>query len=234
MSSNPPSFALKVLVVDDQPLIRRGLALTLAAEPGIDIVGQAADGEEAIALARRHRPDIVLMDLKMPRMSGVAATRTITDELPGTQVVVLTTYDTDELVFDAIRAGAQAYLLKDATEEELIETMRAVHRGESRLQPQLARKVLEELRRTQVQAVTASSAPRAREPQDATFTPQESRVLELIAQGLSNREIAQAVSLAEGTVKNYASRIMEKLHVRSRTELAVKALQRRHGGDIGH
>ena len=234
MSSTPPSPALKVLVVDDQPLIRRGLALTLAAEPGIDIVGQAADGEEAIALARQHRPDIVLMDLKMPRMSGVAATRTITDELPGTQVVVLTTYDTDELVFDAIRAGAQAYLLKDATEEELIETMRAVHRGESRLQPQLARKVLEELRRTQVQAAAASSAPRAREPQDATFTPQESRVLELIAQGLSNREIAQAVSLAEGTVKNYASRIMDKLHVRSRTELAVKALQRRHGGDVGH
>lgn len=235
MSSTPPSPVLKVLVVDDQPLIRRGLALTLAAEPGIDIVGQAADGEEAIALARQHRPDIVLMDLKMPRMSGVAATRTITDELPGTQVVVLTTYDTDELVFDAIRAGAQAYLLKDATEEELIETMRAVHRGESRLQPQLARKVLEELRRTQIQAATASSAaPRAREPQDATFTPQESRVLELIAQGLSNREIAQAVSLAEGTVKNYASRIMEKLHVRSRTELAVKALQRRHGGDVGH
>ena len=234
MSSNPPSFALKVLVVDDQPLIRRGLALTLAAEPGIDIVGQAADGEEAIALAHRHRPDIVLMDLKMPRMSGVAATRAITDELPGTQVVVLTTYDTDELVFDAIRAGAQAYLLKDATEEELIETMRAVHRGESRLQPQLARKVLEELRRTPVPSATASSAPRARDPQDATFTPQESRVLELIAQGLSNREIAQAVSLAEGTVKNYASRIMEKLHVRSRTELAVKALQRRHGGDVGH
>lgn len=203
MSSTPPSPVLKVLVVDDQPLIRRGLALTLAAEPGIDIVGQAADGDEAIALARQHRPDIVLMDLKMPRMSGVAATRTITDELPGTQVVVvLTTYDTDELVFDAIRAGAQAYLLKDATEEELIETMRAVHRGESRLQPQLARKVLEELRRTQIQAATASSAaPRAREPQDATFTPQESRVLELIAQGLSNREIAQAVSLAEGTVK---------------------------------
>ncbi|HMN83894.1 MAG TPA: response regulator transcription factor [Burkholderiaceae bacterium] len=234
MSSNPPSFALKVLVVDDQPLIRRGLALTLAAEPGIDIVGQAADGEEAIALAHRHRPDIVLMDLKMPRMSGVAATRAITDELPGTQVVVLTTYDTDELVFDAIRAGAQAYLLKDATEEELIETMRAVHRGESRLQPQLARKVLEELRRTPVPSATASSAPRARDPQDATFTPQESRVLELIAQGLSNREIAQAVSLAEGTVKNYVSRIMEKLHVRSRTELAVKALQRRHGGDVGH
>jgi DNA-binding NarL/FixJ family response regulator len=141
-----PEGRIRLLVVDDQPLIRRGLAVMLATEPGIDVVGQAADGGEAIEAARRDRPDVVLMDLQMPRVGGVAATRVISNELPGTQVVVLTTFDTDELVFDAIRAGAQAYLLKDAPESEVIDTIRAVHRGESRLSPNIARKVMEQFR----------------------------------------------------------------------------------------
>ncbi|MFT3800958.1 MAG: response regulator transcription factor [Burkholderiaceae bacterium] len=221
------SPAIRVLVVDDQPLIRRGLALTLGTEPGIEIVGQAADGQEAIELARALRPDVVLMDLKMPRVGGVAATRAITGERPATQVVVLTTYDVDELVFDAIRAGAQAYLLKDADEAEIVETIRAASRGESRLQPQIARRVMEELRR-------AGSAERAAPPPDddddaEPMTAREAQILELIAEGLSNKDIARRMSLAEGTVKNYTSRIMDKLHARSRTELAVKALRRRRG-----
>jgi DNA-binding NarL/FixJ family response regulator len=213
---------IRVLVVDDQSLIRRGLAVILATEPDIAVVGQAADGQEAIDVARRERPDVVLMDLQMPRLAGVAATRAITAELPQTQVVVLTTFDTDELVFEAIRAGAQAYLLKDAPESEVLETIRAVHRGESRLSPNIARKVMEQFRRL------PAGAPPARDGDAASLdalTAREERILALIAEGKGNREIARTVFLAEGTVKNYVSRIMEKLHARTRTELAVKALR---------
>jgi DNA-binding NarL/FixJ family response regulator len=213
---------IRVLVVDDQSLIRRWLAVILATEPDIAVVGQAADGQEAIDVARRERPDVVLMDLQMPRLAGVAATRAITAELPQTQVVVLTTFDTDELVFEAIRAGAQAYLLKDAPESEVLETIRAVHRGESRLSPNIARKVMEQFRRL------PAGAPPARDGDAASLdalTAREERILALIAEGKGNREIARTVFLAEGTVKNYVSRIMEKLHARTRTELAVKALR---------
>lgn len=226
IEGDPP---IGVLVVDDQPLIRRGLALTLGLIPGIRIVGQAADGEQAVTLARACRPDVVLMDLKMPRMGGVAATRAITGELAATHVVVLTTYDTDELVFDAIRAGAQAYLLKDASEEQVVETIRAVCRGESRLQPQLARKVMEELRRTG--SASAASAESVGDDLDgAPISRREEQLLDLISQGLSNKEIARVMSLAEGTVKNYTSRIMSKLHARSRTELAARVLSKRRQG----
>jgi DNA-binding NarL/FixJ family response regulator len=219
---------IRLLVVDDQPLIRRGLAVMLGTESDIDVVAQAADGEEAIQAARRHHPDVVLMDLQMPRVGGVAATRTIVGELPGTQVVVLTTFDTDELVFDAIRAGAQAYLLKDAPEPEVLETIRAVHRGESRMSPNIARKVMEQFRLLPARAGAPEAAPPPRDDGPASLdalTAREARILALIAEGLSNKEIARTVFLAEGTVKNYVSRIMEKLHARTRTELAVKALR---------
>lgn len=218
---------IRLLVVDDQPLIRRGLAVMLATEPDIDVVGQAGDGAEAIEAARRDRPDVVLMDLQMPRVGGVAATRTIVGERPETQVVVLTTFDADELVFDAIRAGAQAYLLKDAPEAEVLDTIRAVHRGESRLSPNIARKVMEQFRLLPARAGTAGPAPtKDDEPAGLdALTAREERILALIAEGKSNKEIARTVFLAEGTVKNYVSRIMEKLHARTRTELAVKALR---------
>jgi DNA-binding NarL/FixJ family response regulator len=225
-----PEGRIRLLVVDDQPLIRRGLAVMLATEPGIDVVGQAADGGEAIEAARRDRPDVVLMDLQMPRVGGVAATRVISNELPGTQVVVLTTFDTDELVFDAIRAGAQAYLLKDAPESEVIDTIRAVHRGESRLSPNIARKVMEQFRLLPVRdrgpAPAGTPPPKEEGPANLdALTAREERILALIAEGRSNKEIARTVFLAEGTVKNYVSRIMEKLHARTRTQLAVKALR---------
>lgn len=233
LSQAGPGPSIRVLVVDDQPLIRRGLAVMLATEPGIEVVGQAADGEEAIQATRRERPDVVLMDLHMPRLGGIAATRSITAELPGTQVVVLTTFDTDEMVFEAIRAGAQAYLLKDAHESDVLDTIRAVHRGESRLAPNIARKVMEEFRRLPVGAVGALAAGPDRMPAEKddetasldALTAREEGILALIAEGKSNREIAKTVFLAEGTVKNYVSRIMEKLHARTRTELAVKALR---------
>ncbi len=241
MSTTPVDAAerpLRLLIVDDQPLIRRGLAMMLAAEPGIEVVGQAADGLEAIDMALAASPDVVVMDLQMPRASGVVATREITAKLPATRVVVLTTYDHDDLVFEAIRAGAQAYLLKDASEAEVLETIRAVHRGESRLSPTIARKVMEQFRAFATrtpgpdEAAAAppslASTPAARGMLDEPLTAKEERILGLIAEGMSNKRIAATVFLAEGTVKNYVSRIMDKLHARSRTELAVRAVVRRN------
>lgn len=231
--------ALRLLIVDDQPLIRRGLAMMLAAEPGIEVVGQAADGLDAIEQALASRPDVIVMDLQMPRASGVTATREITTRLPATRVVVLTTYDHDELVFEAIRAGAHAYLLKDAAEAEVLETIRAVHRGESHLSPTIARKVMAQFRafsaappRTGAAGTNPPAAPptlrtAGHASLDEPLTDKEERVLDLLSQGKSNKQIAAAVFLAEGTVKNYVSRIMEKLHSRSRTELAVRAIGRR-------
>jgi DNA-binding NarL/FixJ family response regulator len=233
MAMNPDTDTpLRLLVVDDQPIIRRGLALMLGAEPGIRVVGQAADGQEALDLALALHPDVVLMDLQMPHMGGVAATRQITQALAQTRVVVLTTFDDDERVFEAVLAGAQAYLLKDATEAELLETVRAVHRGESRLSPTVARKVLNQFRAL-AQAVAAPPGPAPDKPAPPTadlaqepLTDKEERVLTLLAEGLPNREIAAQMFLAEGTIKNYVSRIMEKLHARNRTELAVLAAGR--------
>lgn len=222
---------LRLLIVDDQPLIRRGLAMMLAAEEGIEIVGQAADGAEAIEMALALSPDVVVMDLQMPRVSGVAATREITARRPATRVVVLTTFDHDDLVFEAIRAGAQAYLLKDASEADVLDTVRAVHRGESHLSPAIARKVIDQFRAFTVR-VPGPAAPSASPhtvpgPSEDPLTDKEERILDLLAQGMSNKQIAAAVFLAEGTVKNYVSRIMDKLHAHSRTELAVRAVGRR-------
>mgnify|MGYP001289282140 CR=1 FL=1 len=224
---------LRLLVVDDQPIIRRGLALMLGAEPGISVVGQAGDGQEALDMALALHPDVVLMDLQMPHVGGVAATRRITQALPQTRVVVLTTFDDDERVFEAVLAGAQAYLLKDATEGEVLETVRAVQRGESRLSPTVARKVLDQFRAlAQAAAIPPEHAvdshrPPATDPAQEPLTDKEDRVLALLAEGLPNRAIADQLFLAEGTVKNYVSRIMDKLHARNRTELAVMAAARR-------
>ena len=235
---------IRVLIVDDQALIRRGMALMLSVEPDMEVVGQACDGVEAVEMAQELLPDVVLMDLHMPRKDGVAATREITLSLPQTHVLVLTTLEAEETVFEAIRAGAYAYLLKDVTEEELLETVRAVHRGESRLTPQIARKVMEQFCRlasisedlpidTAARAPTASSSiqyvPKTN-AQDVITEPlnnKEEKILRLIAEGMSNRQIANTVFLAEGTVKNYVSRIMEKLHANTRTELAVMSVRQR-------
>jgi DNA-binding NarL/FixJ family response regulator len=218
---------IRLLVVDDQPLVRRGLALMLSMEPDMEVVGEAGDGIEAIEQAKRLRPDVVLMDLHMPRKGGVGATREITATLPQTRVLVLTTMEAEQSVFDAVRAGAMAYLLKDATEREVVDTVRAVNRGESHLTPQIARKVLDEFRRIQDTAPPPAVRPEHPEDQTASLTDKESKVLQLIAEGKSNKQIGTMLFLAEGTVKNYVSRIMEKLHAGSRTELAVIALRQR-------
>jgi DNA-binding NarL/FixJ family response regulator len=226
--------AIRIVIAEDQALVRRGTALLLSMAPDMECVGQASNGDEAVKLALVLHPDVVLMDLHMPIKSGVAATREITTAQPNTQVLVLTTLDDDETVFEAVRAGAQAYLLKDASEEELLETIRALRRGESRLTPQIARKVMDQFRR--LTQDRDSDRPTIDQPAPAQqsdgsigaglssteeLTDKEERVLRLITDGSSNRQIAQAMALAEGTIKNYVSRIMGKLHANTRTQLAV-------------
>lgn len=241
--ATPPP--LRLLIVDDQPLIRRALSLTLGEQPDIEVVGEASDGHDAINKAASLEPDVIVMDLQMPHVSGVVATRKITARQPDTRIVVLTTFDNDDLVFAAIQAGAHAYLLKDATEDVVLDTIYAVHRGESRLSPSIARKVLDQFRQFSREPVTVpvrveeallmapgreGASPPALQQHarvgslEEPLTAKEQRVLDLIAQGVSNKEIGTTVFLAEGTVKNYVSRIMAKLHARNRIELAVRAV----------
>jgi DNA-binding NarL/FixJ family response regulator len=227
--------AIRIIIAEDQALVRRGAAILLSMQPDMEVVGQARNGVEAVELARLLHPDVILMDLHMPLKGGVAATREITRDLANTQILVLTTLNDDETVFEAVRAGAQAYLLKDADEDELLETIRALRRGESRLTPQIARKVMDQFRRlaplphtepvredvsnirTSEQGPSAEGGALNTEP----LSEKEERILQLISEGMTNRQIANALFLAEGTIKNYVSRIMEKLHANTRTELAL-------------
>jgi DNA-binding NarL/FixJ family response regulator len=220
---------IRIVIAEDQALVRRGLALLLAMEPDMEVVGQACNGVEAVDLALLLGPDVVLMDLHMPVKGGVVATREITQAHPGTQVLVLTTLDDDETVFEAVRAGAHAYLLKDAAEDELLETIRALRRGESHLTPQIARKVMDQFQRLAQLSKPAAASANASAGRFVTesLSDKEQKILELIAEGRSNRQIAQALFLAEGTVKNYVSRIMEKLHANTRTELAILSRKQR-------
>jgi DNA-binding NarL/FixJ family response regulator len=225
-----PAPRVRILIAEDQALVRRGTAVLLSMEPDMEVVGQACDGIEAVEMAKRLAPEIVLMDLHMPRQGGVAATREITRTLPATQVLVLTTMNDDETVFEAVRAGAHGYLLKDVTEQELLDTIRALRRGESRLTPQIARKVMDQFRRLAESSEYPGSvdgAPAKREHTTEMLSEKEERILHLITDGMSNRQIAHAMFLAEGTVKNYVSRIMEKLHANTRTALAVISTKQR-------
>ncbi len=222
--------SIRVLLVDDQEIVRQGLTTILKYAPGIEVVGQAGNGEEAVALARALRPDVVLMDLKMPRLGGIPATRRICAELPDTQVIILTTYDTDDLVFEGIKAGAKGYLLKDATGETLVEAIRGVMRGESQLDPGVARKVLSEFQRLAVEAPTRPVPQSTLDAQDELIieplTHREEEVLHLLVEGLSNKEIGARLHLTEGTVKNYVSNIIAKLQANDRTHAVVLAIKR--------
>jgi len=221
---HPSPAAIRIVIAEDQDLVRRGAALLLSMAPDMEVVGQARNGVEAVELAQLLQPDVILMDLHMPVKGGVAATREIMQALPSTQILVLTTLDDDETVFEAVRAGAHAYLLKDADEDELLETVRALRRGESRLTPQIARKVMDQFRRLAPSAPepgASASRPAPRPPGADVLTDKEEKVLQHISEGMSNRQIAAALFLAEGTVKNYVSRIMDKLHANTRTELAI-------------
>ena len=208
---------IKILLVDDQPLFREGLSTLLSVHPDFEVVGEAANGAEAIRLARSLLPLVVLMDLQMPVLDGVGATRRLHEEQPNCRVIVLTTFDDDELVFDGLRAGAVGYLLKDAPSEKLAEAIRVAARGETFLQPSVAAKVVAEFARLSRKTVTAANS--VIEP----LSEREIEILRLIAQGASNREIAGTLFLAEGTVKNHVTSILGKLEARDRTQAALKA-----------
>ncbi|GAA3795630.1 response regulator transcription factor [Sphaerisporangium flaviroseum] len=207
----------RVIVVDDQTVVREGLVLLLGLLPGIEVAGAAASGEEALRLVAGERPDVVLMDLRMPRMDGVEATRRIRAEHPGTQVVVLTTYSDDESVFAALRAGARGYLTKDARADEIAQAIASVRRGEAQFDPAVQRRLVE--------AVTRGR------PQDDDLpdglTPREAEVLRLIAQGGSNSEIARALYITEATVKTHINKLFAKAGVRDRAQAVTYAF--RHG-----
>jgi DNA-binding NarL/FixJ family response regulator len=217
----PEHQQIRLLIAEDQPMIRKALVALLELEPDMMIVAHAADGAEAIRAARAFHPNVVLMDVKMPRIDGIAATRAILQEDPEIQVIVLTTFETDDLVFEAILAGARAYLLKDAPENEILAAIRAAARGEPRLSPRIAEKIISEFRR--VKFPERAEAKMEQEP----LTEREKEVLAGVAAGKGNRQIAKELKLAEGTVKNHVSTILAKLHLRSRTELAIKVLSGR-------
>jgi DNA-binding NarL/FixJ family response regulator len=208
---------IKILLVDDQPLFREGLRTLLCVQPDFEVVGEAGNGEEALQLARSLRPSVVLMDLQMPVLNGVTATRRLHQELPDCRVIVLTTFDDDEMVFDGLRAGALGYLLKDASAEKLGEAIRLAARGESFLQPSVAAKVVAEFARLTSKRVTTSNTLVEQ------LSEREVDILRLIAGGASNREIAGTLFLAEGTVKNHVTNILGKLGVRDRIQATIKA-----------
>ena len=212
---------IKILLVDDQPLFREGLRTLLSVQSDFEIAGEAGNGEEAIKLARTLQPAVVLMDLQMPVLDGVAATRCLKAEQPDCRVIVLTTFDDDENVFDGLRAGAVGYLLKDAPSEKLCEAIRLAARGESFLQPSVAAKVVAEFARLTSKAATPSQLHN--EPLIEPLSDREREILSLISAGASNREIANTLFLAEGTVKNHVTNILGKLGVRDRTQAALKA-----------
>lgn len=213
---------IRLLIAEDQAVMRKAVAALLALEPDIVVVATAADGDQAVRAARAFQPDVVLMDMKMPRMDGVEATRAIIAENPNAHIIALTTFDDDALVFDAFLAGAQAYLLKDAEESEILAAIRAGARGESRLSPGIAQKILTEFRR-----IKGGPAARDTHGEEEPLTEREKEVLAGVAAGKSNRAIADELGLAEGTIKNHVSAILAKLQLRSRTELAIRALSQR-------
>lgn len=209
---------MKVLICDDQAIIREGIELLLRLEQDIEVVGTAANGYEGIRLAAEHQPDLVLMDLKMPEMNGIEATHRICQQFPQMKVLVLTTFDEDEWLFDALRAGAAGYLLKDTPRADLVKAIRGTVEGKTYMDPTVAGRIVE-------QAIDQATQP----PTQLTdsLTERELAVLQLLAAGLSNQEIAKELNLSKGTVRNHISAIYRKLEVNDRTQAALIAI--RHG-----
>lgn len=210
-------MALGIIIVDDQALFREGLRTLLSVQPDFEVLGEAANGEEALRQAVKLRPAVVLMDLRMPVMDGVTATRRLHETLPQCKVIVLTTFDDDEYVFEGLRAGAVGYLLKDVSSEQLFEAIRAADRGEYFLLPSITAKVMAEFSR--ISRSPSVSLEALAEP----LSPRELEILRLVATGASNREIADRLVIAEGTVKNHLTNILGKLNVKDRMQAVLKA-----------
>jgi two-component system, NarL family, response regulator LiaR len=205
---------VRVLIVDDHTILRKGIRALLTETPGFEVVGEAGNGQDAVSLAQELRPDVILMDLLMPGMDGIEATRQITNSDRDARILVLTSFAADNNVFPAVKAGALGYLLKDSTPEELVRAIRQVHRGEPSLDPAIARKLLQEIAR-----------PVERRPAPEALTAREMQVLGLIARGLSNQDIAGRIMASEPTVRTHVSRILAKLHLASRTQAALYAVR---------
>jgi DNA-binding NarL/FixJ family response regulator len=210
---------IRVVIVDDHALFRRGLDLVLSEEPDIKVVGEAADGIEAVHRAEEMGPDVVVMDVRMPRSTGIEAARRIRERLPDTKVIMLTVSDSEEDLYAAVKAGASGYLLKEISIEELADAVRAVARGHSLISPSMASKLL-----TEFNALVQQAEDRHRSLLPS-LTDRELDVLKLVAKGLSNREISEELYISENTVKNHVRNILEKLHLHSRMEAVVYAMR---------
>jgi DNA-binding NarL/FixJ family response regulator len=208
---------IRLLLVDDQTLIRQGLASLLSLEEDFDIVGHAGHGAEAVSLVDSLSPDVILMDIRMPVMDGVAATKTIREKHPAIKILVLTTFDEDEYIVQAMQAGASGYLLKDAPTEQLAAAIRSVQSGFTQLGPTIAPKLFSRL--------SAQATTQSKEDAQSMFTGRELEILRLLGQGKSNKEIAQTLYITEGTVKNHITKILSLLNVRDRTQAALWAQQ---------
>jgi DNA-binding NarL/FixJ family response regulator len=211
---------IKVLIADDQALVRTGFRMILDAEDDIEVAGEAADGLEAISAAERERPDVILMDVRMPNMNGIEATRRLVDknDVEPIHVLILTTFDLDEYVYDALRAGASGFLLKDAPPEELVHAVRVVERGDALIAPSITKRLIEEISQRPAQQ---GAAPEALE----SLTQRELEVLQLMARGLSNHEIAQELFVSDTTVKTHVGRVLMKLGLRDRVQAVVLAYE---------
>jgi two-component system, NarL family, response regulator LiaR len=205
---------IRVMIADDHAIVRKGIHALLSEADGFEVVAEVGDGQEAVRRAEETHPDVILMDLLMPVMDGIEATRQITGRRPETRVLVLTSFAADNKVFPAIKAGAAGYLLKDSSPDELVRAIRQVHRGEPSLHPVIARKLLQEV-----------AHPAELEPAPEALTAREMAVLRLVAQGLSNQEIADRIAVSEPTVRAHVSRILGKLHLASRTQAALYAVR---------
>jgi two-component system NarL family response regulator len=212
-----PEDTIRVLICDDHALFRRGLVMVLESEDGIEVVAEAEDGEDAVNKAEDAAPDVILMDVRMPKMSGIEATRAIAEVVPTAKILMLTVSDEEEDLYEAVKAGATGYLLKEISIEEVANAIRAVITGQSLISPSMASKLLSEFNNLAKQAQQKVLAPK--------LTDRELQVLKLVAQGLSNREVAEELFISENTVKNHVRNILEKLHLHSRMEAVVYAVR---------
>ncbi|MCR5775994.1 MAG: response regulator transcription factor [Lachnospiraceae bacterium] len=216
---------INVMIADDQQLIRESLKIVLNTEEDISVSGVVGDGDEVLEALKRTAPDVILMDVRMPKMDGVACTKLVKENYPDVKIIILTTFDDDEYVYDAIRFGASGYLLKGISTEELVKAIKVVYQGQAMLNPDIASKVLKFFSSVQHDNTTIA----VDEELASELNENEWKIIKEVAKGHSNKEISEILSFSQGTVRNYLSTILEKLGLRDRTQLAIWALERRNG-----